>query len=68
MTVTTCWFVRGGDAGVGVRGPGEDGGCECVCVCAGGGEMERGEEGQLQLEETMEADTTNEKWTGERER
>ena len=42
MTVTTCWFVRGGDAGVGVRGPGEDGGCECV---------EGGEEGQLQLEE-----------------
>ena len=49
--------ARGGDAGVGVRGPGEDGGCECVCVCVrgGGGEMERGEEGQLQLEETMEA-------------
>ena len=28
-----------------------------VCVCAGVGKMERGEEGQLQLEETMEAKT-----------
>ena len=47
-------LVRGGDTGVGVRGPGE---CECVCVRARG--MEEGEEGQLQLqlEETMEAKT-----------
>ena len=36
----------------------------CGGACAGGGQMERGEEGQLQLEETMEADTTKEKRTG----
>ena len=41
----------------------------CVCVCAGG-KMERGEEGRLQLEETMEADTNErkeDKDRGERE-
>ena len=42
--------------------------CVCVCVCAGGGEMARGEEGQLQLEETMEAKTWLNKGHGGQER